>query len=1187
MAMSDERSLRNYLLGKSPAEEQRRIEERLLDDDEYPELLLVIEEEMLDGYVRGEVPEDERESFDNYFLATPARRRKLRMARSLRKYVEDSASRASVVVEEPRVPWWRAVLTPAWRTIVVAALALGGIGLWRIAAVSESLVVKGRASLKAAFPESPIETRIAHFNWAPPNSSRGEAKDPTEVASQEYLDRAHRDLYAAFIDEPGAESTYALGQLLLAEGKLDDAIKRFEQALIGDPNNAKLHSDLGAALLERARVGGGNDAVSKIELLARSLEQLNQARALDSSLLEAQFNRALCYQRMQLPAQAKADWTSYLEHDNTSAWSEIARRNLKIIEDERRERSSQSNDEMLDKFLTAYRAGDVDGASRLVSRNREVIKGSVVTWQLAERYFRFADSGLVTQSSEMLAALRYVGELERSIEPEGDRYTAEIAHVYEIASPANRADLARAHSLINEGNALYIKTQYGAALAAYAAAGRIFRAGGDEPEAGLAGFLAGSCHQRSGESQKSLIIFQQLAATCRERNYLWLLSQSLLALGALEDRLGEPSIALAHTSEGLDIAERLGDIYNAQKGLAQLGALHRKLGDYQGSIRSLDRCLASMNDGWSGTRQMWRNYDQITEALAARRLYDSASDYAEEALRLALDEAHDRADWSMAPVSYMHLAYIRARQQMADEALDLALNSVETSRRLSDDKTRLNSITWASLQVADLYTQKGEYTQALSYYEQAIAPLTPEQNPALLYEARKRRLLCRNAARDDAGVQTDLQVALPMLEKYRNQIAEDTDRSTFFEAQQDVYDAAIDYAHRTGNEQAVFEYAEASRARSLLYLIGGERAATLEKVERELPENAQLVEYAALDDKLLICLVSRNSGLAVTRVNVGLSELTDRVLRFRRSIIRQTDSTQQARELYHLLVEPIKESLASGKELCIVPDKALNHLPFAALMSPSGRYFFQDTLLTVSPSATVYLECTDRAHRAEQKRDEQLLAVANPSFDKATFPFLPDLPSTVEEVERISGYYGSSMAPIRLIGTKAREQDVKRQMKTADVIHLASHYVVVEEHPMKSKLLLAAEDRAGGGGTGSPGYLQADEISGLGPLSARLVVLSACESGVEHYYSGEGMIGMSRVFIAANVPLVVASLWQVQDEATKELIVEFHRLRKERGLSTVEALQQAQSFMLSNKLDSYRQPYHWAAFITIGGHASF
>jgi CHAT domain-containing protein len=104
----------------------------------------------------------------------------------------------------------------------------------------------------------------------------------------------------------------------------------------------------------------------------------------------------------------------------------------------------------------------------------------------------------------------------------------------------------------------------------------------------------------------------------------------------------------------------------------------------------------------------------------------------------------------------------------------------------------------------------------------------------------------------------------------------------------------------------------------------------------------------------------------------------------------------------------------------------------------------------------------------------------------------------------------------------------------------------------------------------------------------RLTVLSACQTGVERYYRGEGMIGMARAFLVARVPVVVASLWAVDSDATAELMIRFHRYRKRDASSTSEeALWKAKRSLLLDQDGRYHNPSYWAAFEIIGGHASF
>jgi CHAT domain-containing protein len=102
-----------------------------------------------------------------------------------------------------------------------------------------------------------------------------------------------------------------------------------------------------------------------------------------------------------------------------------------------------------------------------------------------------------------------------------------------------------------------------------------------------------------------------------------------------------------------------------------------------------------------------------------------------------------------------------------------------------------------------------------------------------------------------------------------------------------------------------------------------------------------------------------------------------------------------------------------------------------------------------------------------------------------------------------------------------------------------------------------------------------------------LIVLAACETGVDKYYDGEGMIGASRTFLAAGVPLVVASQWSVDSEATTEIMVRFHKYRKTGGLTTAQALRRAQLDMLDGDNKLYRDPYYWAGFVTFGGYTQF
>jgi CHAT domain-containing protein len=1208
VANEEEMSLHAYLLGGLPLDEQMRLEERLLLDRDYVELLLIVEEELIDDYLQGTLSAHDRAQFETHFLTTPDRRRKLRRAKVLRRYVNNAQS----APPQPHArgvargaPWWRAFLTPAWGAALAAFLVLGiGIGVWR-GFFSQSLADKGRASLQAALRESPVEARIGGFDWPPPRLTLSSESD--NVSDETSLESAERYLRAAVAMQPGPDSYHALGQFYLAKGELDSAIEQFDRALEGDPKNAKLHNDLGVALMERAIGLQKKDSDQSVQDFNRSVKHLKEARALDDSLLEALFNLALCHQYMPVPSQAEAEWRDYLERDSGSQWADEARRHLKELED-KKQQDSQAKEALLQHFLSAYRSSDLtnvdDQAWNILRGTREVINGRLIWWQLLDPLNSTAEKR-AAEASERLQALRYVGELE--LQRAGDPYVSELGGFYRGSPPAVRTRLADAHGEINKGNKLLLNEDLNEAYICYGKAREIFKSAGDVWEVLLTDYLMGLCHIQKGDIDQSLDIFSRLVTDCRNKGYQWLLGQSFYSLGMVLDRKAEHSEAEENTEQALQISEKMQDLYNIQRSLTQIADQYRKMANYAEATTYVNRCLEQMRSWWPGARQMWRNYDQLTQVLVATGLYSAAADYANEALRLALEEKDPRFIY----VSYTHLAVLRGIQQDYTEALKLAQLGLETAPKSGDPRA------YAALQMGHLHRQAGDFSQALYDYDQAIKYIDSVEESAghkensgtkklqaLRYDVHKGRLFCLFAGGGDPeAAEEELKTTLGLLEAHRTSILEEQNRNTFFDREQSVYDAAIDFQYsRKGDSQAVFDYSEQSRARSLLDLIttnsqGGDdrpppswQPQSLSEIQRRMPDKTQLVEYAALDDKLLICLVSK-SDFSVTKVQVTLGDLTDKVMKFRKSILNRTpdmrvtpDIRAQAQELYGLLIDPIKLSPEKGERVCFVADKVLNTLPFRALASPSSnRYLFEDYQLTMEPSATIYVACCERKNHRSDTDHERLLAVGDSSFDHSAHPSLPSLPSTREQVESIARLY--SPGPPPLTGNSARKDQVKQGMENADVIHIASHYEVDKGSAMKSGLLLAPEP----GANGSAGSLQAGEVRGLNLHSrAPLVVLSACNSGVEDYYSGEGMIGMSCMFIAAGAPLVVASLWEVEVQATDDLMVNFHTYRKQQRMPSVDALTEAQRDMLSGrKGERYQHPYYWAGFTAIGAHTDF
>ena len=159
--------------------------------------------------------------------------------------------------------------------------------------------------------------------------------------------------------------------------------------------------------------------------------------------------------------------------------------------------------------------------------------------------------------------------------------------------------------------------------------------------------------------------------------------------------------------------------------------------------------------------------------------------------------------------------------------------------------------------------------------------------------------------------------------------------------------------------------------------------------------------------------------------------------------------------------------------------------------------------------------------------------------------------------------------------TEARLRDALGERPHWRSVHLACHGSVDVERPLLSALLLAP-------GEDGDGTLTAEEVFGM-RFPADLVVLSACETGRGRIFRGEGVVGLTRAFMFAGAPRVLVSLHEVDDEATRELMVRFYALwnpGEGEGLPAAEALRAAQKHVRS--IPRFRHPRYWAAWVLWG-----
>jgi CHAT domain-containing protein len=338
----------------------------------------------------------------------------------------------------------------------------------------------------------------------------------------------------------------------------------------------------------------------------------------------------------------------------------------------------------------------------------------------------------------------------------------------------------------------------------------------------------------------------------------------------------------------------------------------------------------------------------------------------------------------------------------------------------------------------------------------------------------------------------------------------------------------------------------------------------------------------------------------------------------------------KAAELSWMLLGPAASQLGK-KRLAIVADGALQYIPFAALPAPSpgngeGRksgaepqpLFVEHEIVSLPSASTLG---TLRRETAGRKPAEKSIAVlADPVFtdddtrvrrdvgnagakgkarsadsDETDIGFL-QMTRSGRETGVISGEGGfgrllstrreaaaiSAMVPERermqaLDFEASRTTALRPELGEYRIVHFATHGLLNNIHPELSGIVLSLVDKEG---KPQDGFLRLQDIYNL-TLSAELVTLSACQTGLGKEIKGEGLVGLTRGFMYAGAPRVVASLWKVDDRATSELMKRFYQgmLGPER-LRPAGALRQAQLSIWKQK--QWREPYYWAAFVLQG-----
>ena len=786
---------------------------------------------------------------------------------------------------------------------------------------------------------------------------------------------------------------------------------------------------------------------------------------------------------------------------------------------------------------------------------------------------------------------------------------------YQQALPMLRAAGDRdgeASALNNIGAAFRVMGEPQQALANYKQALSLQRAVGAPRGTALMLTNIGALYYRLGDAQQALDYYDQALPLRREAGDRAGQAITLTNIGAAHLSLGDPQRAMEYLKQALSLSEGGQSRPEEAQALTVLAAASSALGNNQQALEYLHRALTL----W---RAIGERQGESSALIRMGRIYREqgvpqlASKYLEEALRLARDIGETGSE----AVALADIA--RVEYDLGD--LDQALNRIETALNLVE--TLRARIRAEDLRVSFLASRHSDY----EFYIDLLMRLH-ERRPSAGYDAlafeASERARGRNLLEVLGATRADIRQGVDplLLERQRSlqrQInAKERLRMQLVGGNQMEKSAVIEKELRA----LLAEHQEAQgqmRIQSPRYAaLTDPVPLKLKEIQRQsLDRDTILLEYALGEERSFLWAVTPTSLRAYMlprRAEIEAAALRAYGLLTKSNQRQHTGASElAAAELSLMILGPVAAELGR-KRLAVVSDGVLQYAPFGALpipaaggAAPKRSPLIVDHEVIYLPSASVL--ATMRHEMSERRRAARTVAVfSDPVFDpedprvkrarigaeKANVDESktePDLVRSANETgltsfERLIYTRKEAEAIVALAppeqGFKALDFAASRAtvmnagLDLYRIVHFATHGLLNSRSPELSGIVLSLVNEAGGA---QEGFLRAYEIYNL-KLNAELVVLSACSTALGKEIKGEGLAGLTRGFMYAGTPRVIASLWNVRDEATAELMKRFYQNMLIGKSSPAAALREAQISMWREP--RWAAPYYWAGFVLQG-----
>ncbi|MEM8809881.1 MAG: CHAT domain-containing protein [Cyanobacteria bacterium P01_G01_bin.38] len=814
----------------------------------------------------------------------------------------------------------------------------------------------------------------------------------------------------------------------------------------------------------------------------------------------------------------------------------------------------------------------------------------------------FSPLDKATAPAPQTATIHKVSHFEK-IEPAQSRL---------ILSEASNSDpqQAEAARLLVQGVQQFQNSQYPAALETLQQALAMFQAIENRQGEVDTLYTLSVVYRTLSQYQTALEVSQQALEIAREINYPQGEASALSGLGLAYYTLGQYSQAISFHQQHLDLARATGERLDEAAAFSNLGLVHDAIGQYSQALDLYRQALEIVRDieDRQGEADILGN---IGLAFYSLESYQQAIEFHQQNLEITR-QIRDRLGEANA-LGNLGITYTALEQPQ--QAIEFHQQALAIDRDIENRLGEAASL--SSLGMA--YESLDKYQQAIEFHQQALAirrAINDREGEAISLSSLGIAFI---ELEQFAEAEQWLTQSIEVFESLRTDLT-DAQLIAIAETQAFAYTALEIALAAQGKSAAALEVTERARARAFVLQLARLGAPLPQAISEAIQppsideiqqiardQNTTLVSYSHILDQALYIWVVQPSGEVtfrtvefdgaddapnpiatidgpVYRGRSTPSEITTLVADSRSGISEfGRIPSAQLKALYQILIEPIADLLptAPEDEVVFIPQGNLFLVSFAALQDAEGAYLIENhTVLTAPAIQVVGLTMGNERREWNTYAGGDALVVGNPVMPTVSIPTsdrglreaqLTPLPGAEAEAVAIGDFLNSSP----LIGDQATEAQIKQQLPTAPLIHLATHGLLEYGDPQASGVLDLPGALALTPGDGEDGLLTAGEILDM-DLQAELAVLSACDTG-RGRITGDGVVGLSRSLITAGVPSAIVSLWLVPDGPTVTLMTEFYN-QLQQGQTKAQALRQA---MLAT-LDEAPQPVNWAAFILVG-----